>query len=173
MLPLARLLEKISLGGGVIAAILILPLMLAISWEVFSRYVLGSPTIWAYELGYMGLGAHFILGGAYTLKAGAHIRIDILYARFRPKWQALLDLVLYLGLLLPFTLWLTWGLWDFFQDAWRFGERSGQSAWNPVVWPFRLVLVTGFTLLAVQIVAECLKCLAVLTGRARSLAEIG
>ena len=173
MLPLARLLEKFSLGGGVIAAILIVPLMLAISWEVFSRYVLGSPTIWAYELGYMGLGAHFILGGAYTLKAGAHIRIDILYARFHPKWQALLDLVLYLGLLLPFTLWLTWGLWDFFQDAWRFGERSGQSAWNPVVWPFRLVLVAGFTLLAIQIVAECLKCLAVLTGRARSLAEIG
>lgn len=172
MLALARFLDRISLGSGAIAALLVFPLILGTCWEVFARYVLGAPTIWAFELGYMGMGAHFLLGGAYTLKVGGHIRIDLIYSRLSPKGRALIDLLGHLLLMLPFTLWLTWGLWDFFADAWRFGERSGHSAWNPVVWPFRLVLVAGFVLLALQLLSEIVKALCVLTGRVRRLEEI-
>ncbi|MGF1611536.1 MAG: TRAP transporter small permease subunit [Kiloniellales bacterium] len=173
MLTLARLLERLSLGTGVIAALLIAPLLTASTIEVFSRYALGQPTIWAYEVGYMGLGAYFLLGGAYTLKIKGHIRIDIVYAHLPAKVRAAIDLVNYAVIMLPFCLWLSWALWDFFYDAWIWGETSGQSAWNPVVWPFRLVMVTSFVVLAIQLVAESLKCLSVLVGHSRSLEEIG
>ncbi len=172
MLRIVRLLEALSVGTGVIAALLILPLVAATVYEVFSRYVLNSPTIWAYEIAYMGMGAHFLLGAAYTLKVGGHIRIDIIYAWFGPKTRAFIDLLCYLLLLLPFAAWLAWGLWDYFLDAYRWGERSGQSAWNPVIWPFRLTMAIGFALLAVQTVAEILKRLAVLVGQVDSVEEI-
>lgn len=172
MLALSRLLDRISLGTGMIAALLIFPLIIGTCWEVFARYVLGAPTIWAFELGYMGMGAHFILGGAYTLKKRGHIRIDLIYAQLSPKLRALIDLLGHLLLMLPFTLWMASGLWEFFMEAWMFGERSGHSAWNPVVWPFRLVLFAGFVLLAIQLVSEIVKALCVLTGQRERLEDI-
>jgi len=63
-------------------------------------------------------------------------------------------------------LWLCAGLWDYFYNAYRVGEVSGESAWNPIIWPFKFAFVIGFVLLLMQIVAEALKRLLVLAGRA-------
>jgi len=167
----ARFLERISFGTGVIAAMLIGPLVLATCVEVFSRYVLGRPTIWAYEIAYMGMGAHFLLGGAYTLLLGAHVRIDLIYGLYPERLKAAVDLIGYTILVLPFCIWLGYGLWEYFVEAYVWGETSGASAWNPVVWPFRLVLFAGIALLGIQIVAEILRCLAVLSGESASLDE--
>lgn len=167
----ARFLERISLGSGIIAASLIVPLVIATCIEVFSRYVLGRPTIWAYEVGYMGMGAHFLLGGAYTLMVGGHIRVDLIYATYSERTKAALDLFGYAFLMLPFCAWLGYGLWEYFLEAYHWGERSGASAWNPVVWPFRLVLWAGIALLGLQVLAEILRCLAVLSGTSPSLDE--
>jgi TRAP-type mannitol/chloroaromatic compound transport system permease small subunit len=171
LITAARFLERISLGSGIIAASLIIPLVVATCIEVFSRYVLGRPTIWADEVGYMGMGAHFLLGGAYTLMVGGHIRIDLIYARYPERLKAAFDLILYAGLMLPFCAWLGYGLWEYFLEAYHWGERSGASAWNPVIWPFRLVLFAGIALLGLQVAAEILRCLAVLTGTSTSLDE--
>ena len=72
-----RAIERASEWAGVFGACLIVPLVLATCYEVFARYLFGAPTIWAYEVGYTLTGAHFLLGMAFTLKYGEHIRIDI------------------------------------------------------------------------------------------------
>jgi TRAP-type mannitol/chloroaromatic compound transport system permease small subunit len=146
---------------GAIAAALVVPLVLAMCWEVVARYVFGAPTIWAYELAFMLTGAGWMLGMAYTLAKGAHIRIDVVSAWFPPRVKAAIDLVLYLALL-PFVLWLVSGLDDRVLQSLASGERSGQSAWNPPIWPFRAVFLASFVLLAVQIVAEMLRSIVVL-----------
>lgn len=169
LISAARFLERISFGTGVIAALLIAPLVLATCYEVFSRYVLGSPTIWAYEIAYMGMGAHFLLGGAYTMLVGAHVRIDLFYGLYPERLKAALDLFGYACLILPFCIWLGYGLWEYFLEAYQWGETSGASAWNPVIWPFRLVLFAGIVLLGIQVTAEILRCLAVLSGTSPSL----
>lgn len=171
LMTAARLLERISFGSGVVAALLIAPLVLATCFEVFSRYVLGSPTIWAYEIASMGMGAHFLLGGAYTMMVGAHVRIDLFYGLYPERLKAALDLVGYGCLILPFCIWLGYGLWEYFVEAYEWGETSGASAWNPVIWPFRLVLFAGIVLLGIQVMAEILRCLAVLFGTSTSLDE--
>ncbi|MBA3591980.1 MAG: C4-dicarboxylate ABC transporter substrate-binding protein, partial [Methylibium sp.] len=61
------LFERVVLGVGIFAALLLVPLVLATTWEVVSRYALNAPTIWAYEIGYLLTGSHFLLGLAYTL----------------------------------------------------------------------------------------------------------
>ena len=72
-----RITERITKSVGIMASFAIVPLVLATCYEVLARYVFDAPTIWAYEIGYTLTGSHFLLGMAYTLAVGAHIRIDI------------------------------------------------------------------------------------------------
>ena len=143
-----------------------IPLIGASCYEVFSRYVLDAPTLWAFEVGYMFMGTHFLIGMAYTLREGAHVRVDLYYARLSRKKRALIDAFTYLVLLLPFSVWLTVGLWEKVLRAYASHERSGMSAFNPVIWPFRAVLCTAFALLALQALAQLIRVYMILTNRA-------
>ncbi len=157
--------EWLSEGVGGLAALIVIPLVLATCYEVFARYVLGSPTIWAFELGYILMGLHFLLGGAITLKRQEHVRIDLIYARLSRPRQALIDLVLYGLIVLPALVLIFLRLADYATEAFLSGETTGQSAWNPQIWPLRAIIAASFLLLTLQVVAEILKCVAILRGR--------
>ncbi|HEX6978118.1 MAG TPA: TRAP transporter small permease subunit [Alphaproteobacteria bacterium] len=163
-----RLIERVSGASGVIAAWLIVPLIFATVYEVISRYVFNAPTIWAYEVGYLATGSSFLVGMAYALREGAHIRIDAISMNMSAKRRAVIDLVLYGVFLIPFVVWLTHMLYTRALDAFESGERSGQSAWNPPLWPFRTIFFIAFALLLIQIVAEIIKCVRVLSGHETS-----
>ena len=165
MESVVRVIERITGNVGVLVALIIVPLVLTTGFEVFSRYVFNAPTVWAYELGYILTGTHFLLGAALALMKGAHVRIDVLYGQFSDRTKALVDLTLYLLLFLPFLILLCDSLLDYALRAWESGERSGQSAWNPPIWPFRMLLTLGFAMLALQVIAEIIKCVGVLRGR--------
>lgn len=156
MRPLIRGIERLVGTVGIAAAMLLVPLVLATSWEVFSRYAMGEPTIWAYEVGYILTGSHFLLGLAYTLREGLHIRIDIFTGSMSPRTRALLDSIAY-AVMLPLLAWLSWMLLQYLIAGYVRGERSGQSALNPPVWPFRVVFFVSFVLFALQVLAELLK----------------
>ncbi len=165
MRSLVQIIERVTGSVGYVTALIVLPLALATVYDVFARYVLLEPTIWAFELGYSLTGAHFLLGAAITLQRGGHIRIDLIYAKLPRKWRAGLDLTFYLFLLLPFLVLLSDALADYALRALESGERTGQSAWNPPIWPLRVVIASSFVLLGLQVVAEILKSVAVLIGR--------
>ena len=153
---LIRLIERLTGSVGIFAALLIVPLILATSYEVLARYLFDSPTIWAYEIGYMLTGSHFLLAMAFALREGQHIRIDIFSGHFSQRTRAIIDLAGY-AVLLPLTVWLTLALTRHFWTGYANSERSGQSALNLPVWPFRVVFVVAFVLLALQVVAEMVK----------------
>jgi len=160
-----RAIDRLSTGMGVLAAWLLAPLVIALCYEVVARYVFTAPTIWAYELAYLLTGSGWMLGMAYALARGAHIRIDVVYLALSPRKRALVDLAGYVLLLLPFLVWVTSTLDDRAIHAFQSGERTGQSAWNPPIWPFRAVFFVSFALLALQVVAEIIRAAAVLVGR--------
>ncbi|MCG6876482.1 MAG: TRAP transporter small permease subunit [Betaproteobacteria bacterium] len=166
MRALVKFLDLITGTTGAFVAWLVIPLIGASCYEVFSRYVLDAPTLWAFEVGYMFMGTHFLIGLAYTLREGAHVRVDIFYARMSRKKQVLIDAFTYLALVLPFSVWLTAGLWQKVLLAYASHERSGMSAFNPVIWPFRAVLCTAFALLALQALAQLIRCYLILAERA-------
>jgi TRAP-type mannitol/chloroaromatic compound transport system permease small subunit len=156
--PLIRLIERINTAVGIAAALLLVPLVLATCYEVFSRYVMNEPTAWAYEVGYILTGSHFLLGLAYTLKQDLHIRIDVFTGRMSRRSRAMIDTFAYV-VMLPLLVWLAWMLMEYLLVGYTRGERSGQSSLNPPVWPFRLVFTMSFALLALQVFAELLKSL--------------
>jgi len=165
MLAFVRLAERLTGGVGVVAAFVVAPLILATVYEVFARYLFNAPTIWAYEIAYMAMGTNFLLGAALTLRERGHIRIDLLYAAMSPRLQALIDTIGYAFLFLPVAWWLSWGLWNYAYNAYLSGETSGESAWNPIIWPFRIVFFAGFFLLALQATVELIKSVYRLLGR--------
>ena len=156
MNSLIRFIERLTGSVGIMASFALVPLVLATCYEVFARYVMGAPTIWAYEIGYFLTGTHFLLGMAYTLRSDEHIRIDIFSGHFRQRTRAVIDLVGY-AVTLPLMIWLSYALFQHLAQGYLRNERSGQSAMNMPVWPFRVVFLVAFVLLALQILAEVIK----------------
>jgi TRAP-type mannitol/chloroaromatic compound transport system permease small subunit len=152
-----RWVDRLSNVTGTVGAWLIVPLILAMCYEVFARYLFHAPTIWAYELAYLLTGSGWLLGMSYALRAGLHIRVDVVFARLSPRMQAVIECAAFLFLLLPFLTWLTWALEARFLAAVKSGERSGQSAWNPQIWPFYGVFFLSVLFLALQTLAEILR----------------
>ena len=142
---------------GTIGAWVLAPLIVSMVYEVISRHLLDAPTYWAYEVGYMLAGTIYMFGMAYCLRVGGHIRVDFIYDNLGTKGQAIVDIVGYLVLMLPVCIWVTYGLYEYAMEAYVAGEVSGESAWNPVIWPFRAIWVVGFVTLVLQGVAELLK----------------
>jgi TRAP-type mannitol/chloroaromatic compound transport system permease small subunit len=157
MRAFCRFVDGLSTVVGILAAWLIAPLVFAICFEVVSRYFFNAPTSWSYELGYLLTGAGWLLGLAFTQRRNAHIRIDIFYARFSPRRKALVDIVLHAVFVLPFLAWLCVVLDQRMMAAIASGELTGQSGWNPPIWPFRAVFFVSFVLLALQILADVLR----------------
>jgi len=153
---LIGLAERWVLAIGILAALLLVPLVAATTWEVVARYAFGAPTIWAYEIGYTLTGSHFLLALAYTLRQGEHIRIDVLSGSLPPRVRRAIDLIVY-ALVLPILLWITWTLWGYTSAGYLRGETSGQSALNLPVWPFRAVFCIAFATFALQVLCELAK----------------
>ena len=98
--------------SGKIFAWLTLFLIYAMIHEVIGRHFFNRPTLWSYDISRMLAGALFMLGAAYTLSKGIHIRADFLYRNWKIKNQAKVDLFLYLLFFFPGFLVFFWVSFD-------------------------------------------------------------
>lgn len=162
----ARALEPLAVWSGRVTAWLIFPMVIALSYEVVSRYAFDAPTVWAYDMTFMMYGAFFMLGSAFTLQRRGHVRTDSFYDGWSPRKQASVDIVCYLLMFFPFVAVYLYAGWGYFLKAFLTDERFVTSPWMAVTWPFKLVMPVTGALLVIQGIAEVLKCLHVLsTGR--------
>jgi len=137
----------------------IVVLTLAICYEVFSRYVLRSPTTWAFDASYMLYGLLFMVAGPYTLARNSHVRGDFLYRNWRPRRQAGLDLLLYFLFFFPGILALIYAGTPFAQMSWLMNEHSMNSPDGPPIYPYKALIPIVGVLMAVQGVAEVIRCI--------------
>jgi len=150
--------EGLSLWVGRAFGWCILILTLSVSYEVFVRYVLNAPTVWAFDMMIQMYGALFLMCGAYALAQDTHVRADVLYRLFPVKVQASLDFVLYFLFFFPGILALAWYGWEIAADSWRYKEVSFNSPASIQIYFFKsLIPLAGF-LLAFQGVAELVRC---------------
>jgi len=146
--------DVFSLWTGRIVCWLTIPLLLAMVYEV---YVFVAPTMWAYDISRMLYGALFMLGAAYALSRGVHIRADFLYRNWSAKAQGTVDTALYLLFYFPGLLVFLWMASDFASLAWIRGEKGMDTAWMPHMGPIKTALPVGVALLIIQGVSETLK----------------
>lgn len=137
----------------------ILVLTLGTSYEVLVRYAFDDPTSWAFDMSYLMYGALFFMAGAYTLSRNGHVRGDFIYRMWRPRVQAGVDLALYVLFFFPGVLALVYAGWGYGTDSLRIREVSVNSPVGIPVWQLKLLIPAGASLLALQGLAECVRCI--------------
>ncbi|WGF89092.1 TRAP transporter small permease subunit [Marinivivus vitaminiproducens] len=150
--------DGISAWVGKIFAWSILLLTFAIGYEVFSRYVFGRPTTWAFDASYMLYGTLFMMAGAYTLSRNGHVRGDFIYRTFTPRGQAAMDFVLYILFFFPGMIAFIYSGWGFFHLSWLINEHSSFTPAGPPIWPFKGLIPLAGGLMILQGVAETIRC---------------
>ncbi|WP_052261549.1 TRAP transporter small permease subunit [Ruegeria sp. ANG-S4] len=158
MIKTIHAIEGLSQWVGKAFGWCILILTLSVSYEVFVRYVLNKPTVWAFDMMVQMYGALFLMAGAYALAQDAHVRGDVLYRLFSVRWQARVDFILYILFFFPGMFALFWYGWEIAQDSWRYEEVSWNSPARIQIYFFKtLIPVAGF-LLMLQGLAEMARC---------------
>ena len=159
MLRVADAIDRFTEKSALAFAGLIAPLLAAVTWEVVSRYAFNAPTTWAYETIYALYAAMFMLGAAYALRMGAHVRTDFLWEKWPPRRRAVIDSIAYVVCFFPgMLLFLVAGL-EATWSSFALGERSADTAWFPPLWPLKALVPLSTLLLLLQGISELLKSL--------------
>ena len=151
---------------GQIGALLILPMVGVVVYEVIMRYVFTAPTSWGFETTTFIYGVHYMLGLSYTQLHNGHVAIDIFSSRLASRPKAVLSVVTYCLIFFPTFGAVTYFAWVYAITSWRELEHLSTS-WGPPVYPFKTLMAVGFTLLLLQAVSTVLKDIQVIRqGRA-------
>ena len=151
--------DQLSRMVGHAFAWCILILTFGTCYEVFVRYVLDNPTSWAFDMSYLMYGGLFFMAGAYALSRNAHVRGDFIYRLWRPRVQGIIELTLYILFFYPGVLALMYAGWGYGHEAERIREVSVNSPIGIPVWQMKLLIPFGAGLLAIQGIAEVLRCI--------------
>ncbi len=151
--------DQLSKTVGHAFAWCIIVLMLGTTYEVFVRYAMNDPTSWAFDFSYIMYGALFFMAGAYTLSRGGHVRADMFYRLWRPRTQATVELVLYILFFFPGVISLMYSGWQYGTESMKILEKSINSPVGIPIWQIKMLIPVGGALVALQGVAEVLRCL--------------
>lgn len=162
MRRIVNLIDSISEWTGKAISWIVVILTVVLGYEVLMRYFFNAPTLWAYDISYMLGGTFFLLGAAYTFWMKGHVRIDIFYSRFPPRIQALIDVIFMVIFFFPVWIGLLYKLIPYVCLSWELGERSLESYWRPIIYPFKTVMPIGVFLLLLQGIAEFIRSLLML-----------
>lgn len=150
--------DQLSKTVGHAFAWCIIVLTLGTCFEVTMRYVFNDPTSWAFDLSYLMYGAVFYMAGAYTLSRAGHVRADMFYRKWQPRTQAVVELVLYLLFFFPGILALVVAGSAYGLESMRLREVSVNSPAGVPIWPLKMMICVGGGLIALQGLAEVLRC---------------
>lgn len=160
-----RWVDRLSEAAAAVVVYLVVLLTAVLGYEITARYLFNSPTNWSFDISYMIGGAFFLFGEAYALKHHRHVRIDIFYNRFSPRTRAIIDAFFYLLLFVPLWVGILVYLYPYVQFSWKVGERSMQSYWQPLIYPFKTLMPIGVFLLLLQGLAEFVRSLMIAFGK--------
>jgi|SaaInl7_200m_RNA_FD_contig_123_15291_length_2224_multi_5_in_2_out_0_2 TRAP-type mannitol/chloroaromatic compound transport system permease small subunit len=159
---ITKSIDKINDKVGEYLSFFLFGFFILLLLEVFLRYVFNSPTVWANELSQMLFGAYAILTGGHIMRIGGHVNVDIVYSRLSTKKKAVLDIItsvlffLFSGMLLVLGSEMAW-------DSLSRLEHS-ESAWNPPIYPIRLMIPLAAILLILQGIAKLIRDITLLFG---------
>lgn len=163
--------DTINESVGKIAKYLLLVILATLVFEVVSRYIFNSPTIWVADVSTQALAALGALGGGYALLYNQHVRVDVFYGAWNDRVKGIVDIITSL-LLFVFTIVLFLKSLEMAIDAWTFQERASTTFAMPL-WYIKTLMPLGTFLLFIQGIAKLLHdIIAVITGKSEDLKTI-
>ena len=147
----------------------------ALSWLVAIMVALICAVVllrYGFEVGIIALqesvtylhASVFLLGAAYTLKHGGHVRVDIFYRRFSPRSRAWIDSVGCIVFLFPLCGYIFISSWEYVLQSWAIGEISPEPGGIPAVFLLKTLIPLMAFNLTLQGLAELIRNLRVLSA---------
>lgn len=147
-----RWVDRINLYAGRLAMVIFFAMAAIMLWSTVSRALFGVSVNWSLEMTQFLLSAFYLLGGAYSLQHGSHVRMDLFYSRLSLRRRAGLDAVTLLAVIFFLGV-LLWGGISSTQYAIQYNQKN-YSAWSPVLWPVKVAMTIGIFLMLLQVIAQ-------------------
>ena len=152
---------------GRAASWLALVIVVLMAVNVVLRYSFSIGSVWAQELEWHLLVPLIMFGIPFALLKGEHVRVDVLFEKFAPRTQHLIDIVSQLlGLTIAaifFCLCI-----GYVQQSFAIDEMSSDPGGLSHRWVLKSLLPLGFAVLALQSLASLLGVVAKLRALGRS-----
>jgi TRAP-type mannitol/chloroaromatic compound transport system permease small subunit len=158
-----RYVDALNRAVGSVVMYLALVMMALLLFGSLTRYVFNVPFVWIIEMAQFMMAAYYILGGGYSMQLDAHVRMDVLYERWRPRTRAFVDSITAFFLVFYLAIMVYGG---FSSSAYSLKyNQTNYSAWAPPMAPIKIIMTVGIALMLLQAIAILFKDVAKYTGR--------
>ena len=157
MKNLSLLLDSFSEMVGKVCSWFVVLMVLITFTEVVMSYRLNMGSVMLQDVVLYLHGGLYLLGSAFALKRGSHVRVDIFYRDFSEKRKALVDLIGNIVFLQPVCWTILLFSWGYVEFSWRIMEVSPEPDGLPFVYLQKSLLVVLAIFLALQSLSEIIK----------------
>jgi len=142
-------------------------MVLVVFYDTIMRYAFNKGNVALQELEWHLFAIVFLIGAAYTLKEGGHVRVDIIFVNLSEKAKAWIDFLGVFIFLIPFCVAVIVSTQGFILNSWAVKEISPDPGGLPARYLLKAMIPLGFFLLIVQGLSEAGKKFMVITGYQR------
>lgn len=158
-----RIVDAVNRVLGSVVMYLALVMMGVLLFGSVTRYVFNVPFVWIIEMAQFLMAAYYILGGGYSMQLDAHVRMDVLYERWKPKTRAFMD-SLTAFFLVFYLFFMIYGGISSSAYSLKYNQTN-YSAWAPPMAPIKIIMTVGLVLMLLQAISIFFKDLARVTNR--------
>ena len=162
---LINTIDRITNIVGKVVSWLTIMMVAAVVIVVITRYFLQVGSIALQESVTYLHATVFLLGIAYTLKHGGHVRVDIFYRQFSLRRKALVDFCGGVFFLIPVSILIFYSSWDYVLASWAIGETSAENDGLPFIYLLKTLMILMPGTLLLQGISEILKSLLILISQ--------
>ena len=124
-------------------------------WSSISKTFF-NPSLWTLEMAQFCMVAYYMLGGPYSIQMGSNVRMDLLYGEWDNHRKAQIDAMTIIFLII-YLIFMIWGGWESFMYSLSYGGERSSSIWRPYIWPIKLIMLFGLSVMLLQSISEFFK----------------
>ena len=152
-----KLIDSLNEYIGIFVSWLTTLMVLVVFYDTVMRYAFKKGNVAIQELEWHIFAVVFLIGAAYALKNGAHVRVDIIYTRLGARTKAWIDFLGSIFFLIPFSIIVIYSTQDFIANSWEVRELSPDPGGLPARYALKAMIPAGFILLILQATSEMFK----------------
>lgn len=150
---------------GSITAVLMLLMMANVFLDVILRYFFNTGSIAFQEMEWHFFSVMFLLGISYALTSESHVRVDFIYDNLSKKKKAFINIIGTVFMLIPFSVLIVYGSYEFVYDAYDMNEISQDPGGLTHRWIIKAMIPFGFALLIISSLGYIYKNILILRKR--------
>ena len=159
-----KLIDGLNEYIGIIVSWLTTLMVLVVFYDTVMRYAFKKGNVAIQELEWHLFAVVFLIGAAYALKHGAHVRVDIIFTRLSARTKAWIDFIGSIFFLIPFAVIVIYSTQNFIANSWEVREMSPDPGGLPARYVLQAMIPAGFILLVLQATSEMFKNFLVAVG---------